>query len=292
MAPDAEPADQGATWADEIRQGARANVGRLDLSLKAAADKKPDTSVEILRLRDKTGLPADLIERNLDEVRKQSAAADFDPGKFASQSPIVAKWLADNPHNAAIGQDDMGQLSTLEWLANAPKLATQRKLAQQDFARLSIQRLYRDLTPQENATLDELRAQSKEGGTLGAESFGGRAIIGGAEYIPQFLDQMKRSASATLYGATAGALMGALITRGPGATAGMWTGARAGMMVGSAVWGFEQEGGNALDEYLSMKDEEGRPMDLGAARRHQRWLGSIPVKPCPEGHSWPVKPRR
>src|SRR5690606_5490530 len=50
--------------------------GRLRLSMEAAQKKNPDTEARVLRLQARTGLPPDLIERNLDEVERQAARAD------------------------------------------------------------------------------------------------------------------------------------------------------------------------------------------------------------------------
>src|SRR5690606_20363122 len=97
--------------------------GRLRLSMEAAQKKNPDTEARVLRLQARTGLPPDLIERNLDEVERQAARADFDPHKFRRESPIVADWLAQNPSHAAVARDDVHNLSRLELLLRSTPVA-------------------------------------------------------------------------------------------------------------------------------------------------------------------------
>lgn len=179
--------------------------------MRLAQEKQPTASAEIIQLRDRTGLPEDLIERNIDEVRKQVSATDFDPEQFRTHSPIVAKWLAENPHHAAAAKDDYAQLGMVEWLLQAPRKAATRSIAQQDFGRLSAQRLQRDLTQEEREKLEDLRGQMQEGGDLGAQNFFSRSVLGAAEFIPQQIDQLAGSVKQVLYGANMGALSGALM---------------------------------------------------------------------------------
>lgn len=108
--PTGTPAAQGIS---DVLLG-RNPEGRLQVSMDAAQAKNPDQQARVLALQARTGLPPDLIERNLDQVERQAARADFDARKFRQTSPIVADWLAENPQHAAVAKDDIDNLTDLE----------------------------------------------------------------------------------------------------------------------------------------------------------------------------------
>jgi len=76
--------------------------------------KDPARAGRILRLRDRTGMPSDFLDRNLDEVEKITAAQDFDADSFRKESPLVAAWMAQSPEHAALARDDLPRLAALE----------------------------------------------------------------------------------------------------------------------------------------------------------------------------------
>ena len=59
---------------------------QLNQSMEAGRAGNPELQSRVLKQQIKTGLPEDLISRNLDQVEKQSTAADFDPVKFRKDS--------------------------------------------------------------------------------------------------------------------------------------------------------------------------------------------------------------
>lgn len=89
-------------------------AARLDLSVSTAVTQPPDTAAKILKLQAKTGLPEDLITRNVDLVDQESKRADFDPVRFQQTNPVVSGWMAQNPNHAAVVQDDVEAVTKLE----------------------------------------------------------------------------------------------------------------------------------------------------------------------------------
>lgn len=69
----------------------------------------PDQAAESVRLAKQTGLPADTVERNLDEVRRREQARALDLQRLAAESPILARQLAD-PTFTKQAHDDLGVL--------------------------------------------------------------------------------------------------------------------------------------------------------------------------------------
>ena len=74
----------------------------------------PERAAKVIALRDRTGLPADLVDRNLDEIEQQARTDGFDPDKFRKESPKVAAWLAQQPEHYAISLDDLPRLAAIE----------------------------------------------------------------------------------------------------------------------------------------------------------------------------------
>src|SRR5690348_6432628 len=76
------------------RLAKRQEVG-LRISAMQAAEKDPNRQAEVLRLSQRTGLPASLIDRNFDDIRKRSEIVDTDYAKMLRESPKLAEWLSD-----------------------------------------------------------------------------------------------------------------------------------------------------------------------------------------------------
>jgi len=84
----------------------------------------PERAAKVIALRDRTGLPADLVDRNLDEVEQQAKSADFNPDQYRKTSPKVAAWLAEQPEHYAIASDDLPRLAALErFVGESPEYA-------------------------------------------------------------------------------------------------------------------------------------------------------------------------
>lgn len=86
----------------------------LSQTISRLPQTSPDTAARIFDLRVKTGLPATVIERNLDLVTQQTARKDFDAATFREQHPELSKWILDDPVRASIAQDDLPSLGAVE----------------------------------------------------------------------------------------------------------------------------------------------------------------------------------
>lgn len=87
---------------------------QLQLSAKVAAPQPPDRAAEILHLQMQTGLPPDVIQRDFDNIKQRASTSDFDAGKYARSSPIVAQWLAEDPTHFAAAALDLSHLNYIE----------------------------------------------------------------------------------------------------------------------------------------------------------------------------------
>ncbi len=87
---------------------------RLQDAARRTASTSPDRAARMLRLQQRTGFPVDLLERNLDEIERETAAADFDGERFRRESPRLAAWLAEHPAHLPLVNDDLRPLVGLE----------------------------------------------------------------------------------------------------------------------------------------------------------------------------------
>ena len=70
---------------------ARRNQQRTRSVFEAATKVNPDQAAESQRLSKDTGLPPDMVLRNLDEVRRRQQAQALDLIRMAQDSPVLAR---------------------------------------------------------------------------------------------------------------------------------------------------------------------------------------------------------
>lgn len=85
---------------------------QLQTSFYKAKDKLPDRSADIQKLSKRSNLPEDFVERNYDEIKKQSESKT-DYSSLINNSPATATYMS-NPYNAATSKDDVEPLSKME----------------------------------------------------------------------------------------------------------------------------------------------------------------------------------
>ncbi len=265
------------------------DAAQLGYAVDQAGD--PDTAARILRLQGRTGLPGELIARNLDDVERQAAAADFDPEKYRRESPIVATWLAEHPDHAAVARDDLHNLGYLE--------RQLRHLGSQfEAGRLTVElkdigeaAILGRITPAQRKRQAEIQASLRQQPDYGISGFFEGIPGAVANQLPIFaqtlLGKVKGAAVGGVVGGTAGAVTGggaALIAGQAGpqiaapeeavtvpaaAAAGAVTGARAGAIAGwrygAAIEAGRMEASLAYLDFEELKDENGVPLGRDVA---------------------------
>lgn len=101
----AAPMDQAAA---RVVQGQKS---ALRSSLYDALLENPDMAARAQQLGKRTGLPADVVGRNMPEVERRAKLDEFD--QVLEGSPTVAKWLTEQ-NNARVSHDDAGNLTAIE----------------------------------------------------------------------------------------------------------------------------------------------------------------------------------
>ena len=128
------PASTGSKWqqaADEVFTDQQA---QRRTKLLGAVRTNPDQQAEALKLSKETGLPSDVVVRNLLDVKMQRAVDDYD--KKLPTAPVLDRLMREGTDFAKVAHDDIDRLIGLhgelkEWRGPAPTAANiARGLAQ------------------------------------------------------------------------------------------------------------------------------------------------------------------
>lgn len=94
-------------WSDALAQSTQARVRAAAVS---AVDANPNHTAEAISLGARTGLPADVVSRNMPEVQRRAYLDEVD--RVFSEEPALAKWHM-NPINAQLTRDDLANIEKL-----------------------------------------------------------------------------------------------------------------------------------------------------------------------------------
>lgn len=90
--------------------------------LDAASRTDADAFARSRQLSAETGMPADVIERNMEEVTRRQAVAQAD--EALAGAPATKRWLDSNPDNVKLSHDVVKQLTATEALVGVLRSAT------------------------------------------------------------------------------------------------------------------------------------------------------------------------
>lgn len=82
-------------------------------SARVGQDIPPEQAAKVLNLADQTGLPTDVVSRNVDALHSQQKQAPITP-QFVDEHPVTSTWLGADPHHAALAGEDIPVLGTME----------------------------------------------------------------------------------------------------------------------------------------------------------------------------------
>lgn len=118
-------ADDGASksrFDDDAIDRAMGSNPLFKVTTRQGLVQSPEEAARILRVQDRFKMPADFVQRNLGDLEQEMQRVDFDPETFRAESPLVAKWLGEQPEHMAISKDDLPNLARLEALiATSPR---------------------------------------------------------------------------------------------------------------------------------------------------------------------------
>lgn len=87
---------------------------QLKAAVHYGAQTSSDEAARILRLKEATALPEDLVGRNTDELERETRVKAFDVPDFVKRSPITAEWLSQSPNHTAATWNILPKLGKME----------------------------------------------------------------------------------------------------------------------------------------------------------------------------------
>lgn len=279
--PDAPSPTKALTFYDQ-----NANQ-RLATSVDLASAANPDDHARVLSLADKTGLPIDYISRNVDQVQRLAAQADFNAETFRKTSPALAEWLQD-PDHAMVSGDDHSALQKFELRVQSIAQAWREGTVQGDLGDEAVPlraQLARSaggaappLTPAQAAQLavidqgESYFGASAADPTRGAASYAARTT---AALTRGLIGFARAGAAPGIAGGAAGGAFAVATGQPELAVPAIKAGITAGGAVGAYKYAFDQSMGSAFQEFSQMTDEHGQPMDPKVASIASAGVGAI-----------------
>lgn len=232
------PADAGNPYADIVRQMFDAQEQQAQGSMYSAAQGPgPDHAARAQALGQQFNVPASVIGQDLPSWEAKARLQQNNAVLRAD--PSLMRWVAAQPHVAAVAQDDMQNLSTLGKIGQglvsgwtpADIKAAAGKGAQQAVLSNELGRLRFDANPETAQRQAEIEAKLREpdGQGYSLPGFVARTVSG---LLAGLVDQASHAKETAIVGAGLGGTLGlgaAGIGAGPGAAAGFGVGVMAGM---------------------------------------------------------------
>ncbi|WP_299078705.1 hypothetical protein [uncultured Paraglaciecola sp.] len=255
---------------DEFASQERATTGLSQIKAKVS---NPDAYGDSRELADRFGVDVPFVQRN--EDRLKAKAAEEDLAEILSSDADMAKWFSSGDNPAAIKTDDLRHLGGLRWLWGASRDSFMSGMSTVELADLRFRQIMGELTDAERIKADQLSA-GLGARTYGADGWMDKSVVALGEQIPILANIMVGGIDEALIGAGTGAVAAGIagqlgpqvalpeeLVTVPGAAI---AGAGYGYTLGQWQAGFKLEAGLAYDEFRSLKDEAGNPMDADTAR--------------------------
>lgn len=252
-----------------------------DTALRSAqrrgSELAADSASRILQLQTQTGLPREVIANRLDEVEKAVASDAFDASAFRHANPVVAQWLSENPDNASLAQDDLGQLGKIEGYLTSLTRGTKRGVTMSAAGVIAQHQREQGgkLLPSDEIRLTVLErelAREPQG-----RNFVQDVLFYGGEFAGQMAAMTPEIATSGAAGVIAGAAIGSVAgplspITSPSAAA---IGATVGSAYGAAKATFRLEGGLAYRELGKVRGPNGEELSENVKRYASIAIGTL-----------------
>ena len=279
--------------ADWLAEGEQEEVGRLGFSVQHGIKQSPDQAARVLKLQMRTGLAPDLIKSNLDQIEVDAKASGFDPVKYRESSPVVAKWLAENPNHPSIAAEDLSRLNYIERQFRYIGEQYGKGKRTVELGKIGESAWFGSATPEQRKRQAELEKDLARETDYGIDGFFETIPGAIANQIPIFGKSIAGKVKGAAVGGAGGAAIGAgtalvagqlgpqvatpeEVVTVPAAAAAMGSkGAFWGWRYGAAVEAARLEGGLAYLEFEKLKDEQGAVLDKDTARGAAAIVGAV-----------------
>lgn len=240
-----------------------ANADRADanLTLREASQVDPGRAAKAAQLSGEVGLPAQVVERNLDDVERDIVASRRDQAMAAN--PDLLRFYRER-RNAVIAHDDFQNLDVLSKVWRSGVRGIDDAVSMNEAARAARLFIGGAMDPTTAAYVSRQQDQVKApfgGDDSNFYSFVRKA----AGFIGGLVDQGVKAAPAALVGGSVGGAAGAVGGMGLAspitAPAGAAIGGTVGFTAGMVVDGFEVGAGQLYLALKDQKDANGNPLD-------------------------------
>lgn len=234
--------------------------------------QNPIASPASIGLSDRTGLPADLVERNRADIEAQQNAQMM--RKFFSDNTAALDWAVKDHANAAlITPDSQSIMADMGRMFNRMGGAFKQNALQNEVSKLSYEWNFRKPTDEEIVKYSELKSHPEYNADYTANhgvlnDFG----VTVAGMLPFTYEQVKGGIKGTVIGGVAGGVTGAAVgaSTGPGAAAstlvGAKVGAELGAPAGAAYESFKIMSGQASESMRQIRGVNGEMLDPNVIR--------------------------
>lgn len=87
---------------------------KLGFAAEVGSSIPSDRAGRILKASEQTGLPEDLVDRNLENIEHKSRVAEFDSALVQNSTPLVAEWMSESPNRTSATWRDLPHMQALE----------------------------------------------------------------------------------------------------------------------------------------------------------------------------------
>lgn len=88
----------------------------LRTSMTRAVETTPERAGQVQQLADRLSLPAAVVERNFEDIKKRSLVEETEYTRLLKNAPKLSTWLTANPSHAAVAQNELPRLRQVEEL--------------------------------------------------------------------------------------------------------------------------------------------------------------------------------
>lgn len=245
-----------------------------------ASKSDPDQTAQAMKLADKSGLPVDVVQRNLGKVQEKVFIENRDWDDEVNSSPEVSNWVKQDPNNAILVKDDAENVSGIGRLFNYFKNQGQYISEQYEAGDLNIEKskigermFMGEATDEDRARLAAIEKRNAEFTDHGIDGFVEGIPGGVAQMVPLLIETAKARLQGMAVGGATGGALG--LAAGPGALVSAAAGASAGGQVASAIALGKIEGFSAYPDFLKVKDENGILLDEQSAKSAALLTGAL-----------------
>jgi hypothetical protein len=257
-------------------------TNKFKLSVEKSREINPENASQTIKLKEKTGLPEDHIERNLNDVKNNAILSDIDYDKLSKENPVVSEWMSESPNNAAAGYQDLTNMSYVERQLRNIKGKFDQDIKKVELSDIGTKALLGTATQQDRQKQAEIEKGFQEASNYGITGYFEGIPGAVAGMIPTMANTIKGKAKAASVGFVGGIGTGVAASAilppplKPISVAGFGgTGLAIGWRAGAAIESAKMEAGLAYLDYERIQTMDGKLIDPKVARTAAITTGAI-----------------